>query len=267
MRPRIMVENGRHPSLRIVAIRAGGLPRFRKLACMRVFMAIFANRRGTFELYLRVSHRHLVAISALYRAMRAEERKLCFRMVKAADVRPGSRIVARLAAHRRAVGAALNHPVVELAVVRIVVTSGATHVRETEGQDFVRSAGRTHLMAIDARNRCVRPGQRVTRLPMQRYRESRLVEVLDRVAVLTLVLIRRCSKLAIVGIFVTSCADREFDFIDCVFARWQMAFPTLNGNMLSPQRVTGRVVLLDTKERWFPSFNGMAFRAFAFFQS
>src|ERR1700746_1523109 len=101
MRPRIMVENGRHPSLRIVAIRAGGLPRFRKLACMCVFMAIFANRRGAFELYLRGSHRHLVAIPALYRAMRAEERKLCFRMVKTADVRPGSRIVARFAAHRR----------------------------------------------------------------------------------------------------------------------------------------------------------------------
>ena len=98
MRSRIVVEQRRNPALRIVAIRTGGLARFRKLSGMNVFVTIFTNLRSPLELHLRGSNWSLVTSAAFGGSMRAKQRKLRFGMVKATDVCPGPRIVARFAA-------------------------------------------------------------------------------------------------------------------------------------------------------------------------
>lgn len=97
MRPRIMIEERRNPALGVVAIRTGGLASLRKLACMRVFVAIFANLRCALELHFLGARWHFVASATFNRAMCSEQRKLRFRVVITADVRPGPRVVASFA--------------------------------------------------------------------------------------------------------------------------------------------------------------------------
>lgn len=97
MCPRIVIENGRNPALGIVTVRAGGLSGLRKLACVCVFVAILADLRRAFELHFFRAHRHLVTGSALYRAMRAEQRELCLGVVKPVHVGPRPRVVTGLA--------------------------------------------------------------------------------------------------------------------------------------------------------------------------
>jgi len=78
MRPGVMVEGGRHPALRIVAVRTRCLPGLGKLAVMGIFVTIFADLRCVLELYFLFAERHLVTITALYSAMRSEQREFGF---------------------------------------------------------------------------------------------------------------------------------------------------------------------------------------------
>lgn len=103
--------------------------------------------------------------------------------------------------------------------MRIRVAPGASHVRETKGQDLIRTASGSYFVAVRAGNRRVRPGQRVPCLLVHRRSESRLVEILDRVAIFALVLIGRGGKLIVVRILMAIEARGEFDFVDGVFAR------------------------------------------------
>lgn len=134
-----------------MAIRTGGLARFRKLPGMNVFVTIFANLRSPLELHLRGSNWRFVTSAAFHRSMRAKQRKLRLRMIKAADVCPGSCIVARFAAQRNAVRTLLRHAVLEFAVMRIVVAGCTSQVVKVERQDLVRSACGAHFVTIRAR--------------------------------------------------------------------------------------------------------------------
>ena len=135
-----------------MAIGAGRLPSLCKLACVGIFVTILTNLRSALELHFLRSHRHFMTIAALDGAVRAEQREFRFRVVEAVDVRPGSHVMAGFAAEGRAVGAALRHAVLELAVMRIVVACRTGQVLEMEGQDFVGAACGAYLMAIGARH-------------------------------------------------------------------------------------------------------------------
>ena len=78
VRSRIVVERGRHPALDVVAIRTGSFPLLGKLSRMGIFVTILANLRRAFELYFLLTHRHLVTITALDGAVRAEQREFGF---------------------------------------------------------------------------------------------------------------------------------------------------------------------------------------------
>ena len=69
--PCVVVEGRRNPAPRIVTIRASRLPRFHKLACMRIFVTILANLRRALKLYLLLSHRHFMTVATLDRTVRA----------------------------------------------------------------------------------------------------------------------------------------------------------------------------------------------------
>lgn len=97
MRLCVVVECGRDPTLRIVAIRARRLSGLRELAGMRVFVTILTNLRSAFELHHFCARGDLVTIAALYASMRAEQRELRLGVIKTRDVRPRPRVVARFA--------------------------------------------------------------------------------------------------------------------------------------------------------------------------
>ena len=219
MSPRIMIESRRNPALRVVAIRARGLPGLRELARVRVFVTILTNLRRAFELHFFRACGNLVTIAALHRTMRAKQRELCFRVVKTFYVRPRPRVMTSLAAERRAIGSPLGHPVVELAVMDILVAASARHVFEDKRQDFVRSACSSHFMAIGTRYGRVCTGQCETRVAMFGNRKSGAVKIQNGMAILTFVLIRSGSKLAVMRVFVAVGAGRELHLVNGVFAR------------------------------------------------
>ena len=117
-------------------------------------------------------------------------------------------------------------------------------------------------MAIRASHGRVGSGERETGVAMFDDGKSGAMKILNRMATFAFVLIGRWGKLAVVGILMAVQAGREFYLVDRVFAGGQMAFATLDGNVFSLQRVIGSVMLLHAKERWLPTFHGMAFRAF-----
>ena len=78
MRPGVMVEGGRHPALRVVAVRTRGLPGLGELAVVRIFVTILADLRRVLELYFLFADRRLVTITALDGAMRSEQREFGF---------------------------------------------------------------------------------------------------------------------------------------------------------------------------------------------
>lgn len=81
-----------------MTIGAWGLASFRKLPRMRVLVTILANLRRSLELDLRAPRWHLVAVTALRDTMCTQQWELGLRVVESSDVRPGPRVMARLAA-------------------------------------------------------------------------------------------------------------------------------------------------------------------------
>jgi len=88
MRAGIMVEGGRHPALRIMAVRTRRFSGLGELAVMGVFVTIFADLGGVLELYFLLAHRHFVAITALGGAVRPEQREFGLGMVEASHLDP-----------------------------------------------------------------------------------------------------------------------------------------------------------------------------------
>lgn len=162
----IVIERRRHPVAGIVTIVAGRPAMLGKLARMRVFVAVLTNFRSPFELnFLRADWR-LVALPAFDRAVRAQQRELRFGVVKAGHIRPGSDVVARFAAKRDAVGAALGHTILELPFMRIGMARRASLICEMKRQDLVFAPGSAHLVAIRTGNRRVSARKRETSVAM-----------------------------------------------------------------------------------------------------
>ena len=189
-----------------------------------------------------------MTIAALDGAVRAEQREFRFRVVKTVDVRPGPHVMAGFAAEGRAVGAALRHAVLELAVMRIVVACRTGQVLEMEGQDFVGAACGAYLMAIGARHGRMGTRQCETCVAMFGDGKSGTVEVQDGVTALAFIQIRRRCKLIVVGILVAIRASREFHLVNRVFPRGQMAFSAFDGDVLTLQRVIRSVVFFHAEE-------------------
>lgn len=69
----VVIEGGRHPMLRPVAVRAQNLARpILELPSVRILMAGFAFLRGPLELNLARARNRLMALSAAHGAMRAQ---------------------------------------------------------------------------------------------------------------------------------------------------------------------------------------------------
>ena len=161
MRPGVMVEGGRHPALRIVAVRTRCLPGLGKLAVMGIFVTIFADLRRVLELYFLFADRHLVTITALDGAMRSEQREFSFRMVEAVHVRPGPYVMAGFASLRRAVGAQLRLLFLKFTVMGIFMAAGAAHVFPAEWKELIGPPRSPHFVAFVAPHGSMRSCERI----------------------------------------------------------------------------------------------------------
>jgi hypothetical protein len=163
--------------------------------------------------------------------VRPQQRELGLGMVESVDVCPGPHVVAGFASQRCAIGAALRHAVLELAVVRIGVTRGAAHVFEMEGQDLVCSPSRTCLVAIGARHGGVGSGQGEASLAVLRNGKERTVKIAHRMAILAFVEIGGGGELSVMRVLVTVRAEGKFHLINRVLASRKMALVAFYGHV------------------------------------
>ncbi len=132
-------------------------------------------------------------------------------------------------------------------MVWVGVTPGAGAIRKVERDDFVRALRRPYLVAFDASHGRMSARQRKLRVAMLRDGEEGPVEVLDRVAALATVLVRRSGELAIVRVLVAIRARSELHFVDGVLSGWNMALRALHTNVLSLQRIPRCRMLFHAK--------------------
>jgi hypothetical protein len=196
--------------------------------------------------------------------MRAQQREFRFAVVKSVDVRPGLRVVASLTSERRPIRPFPRHAIVELSLVRVLMASGAGPVFKFEWQNLVGAASCAKLVTVDARNRRMRARQRETRVSMLGDGKRSAMEIQNRVAAFTLVVIRRGGKLVVMGILVAIAAGSKLYFVNRVLARWDVALRALHLDVFALQWILGCVVLLHSEWGWLPPFHVVAFRALAF---
>ena len=192
--------------------------------------------------------------------MGSDQRKFCFRMVEVANIDPRFRTVTRFAAQRRSIGALLRHAFFEFTFVWIHMAGCAGAVAEMERKNLVRSSTEAYFMAIRAGHRHMRPSQHETRVLVLGDGERRTMKVLNRVAILATVLVRRRGKLTVVRVLVAIRASREFHFVNRVLAGRRVTFVAGDGRMLSFERIVRCRVFLHAKLRRLPAFDGVAFR-------
>jgi len=215
----VVVESGGNPALRVVTIRTGSLAGFGELASVSVLVTVLTNLGRALELHFLGTDGNLVTGAALYRAMRAKQRKFRLGMVEAIHVGPRAGIVAGFAAERVAVSAALRHAVIEFAFVGILVAASAGHVVPAERQDLVGPAGGAGFVTFVATYGGVSADKRIARLAVHGDGVSGSVEVADRVAVFAAVLMGRGGELAVVLILVAIQAGGKLDFVNRILAR------------------------------------------------
>lgn len=178
-----------------------------------------------------------MAVAAGDRAVGAQKRKLGFGMIEAVDVCPGLDAMAGFATERCAIGALASHAIVELALVWILVTSGAITIFEMIRHDFVGATCGAKFVTVGAGNRHVTTGEGEAGVAMFGDGEGGAMEILHSVARLAAVVIRSGSKLIVVGVLVAVAAVFELHFVDGVFSRGEVALITLDGNVFALERI------------------------------
>ena len=204
---------------------------------MRIFVTILTNLRSTLELDLRCAWCGLVARRASHRAVCPQKWELSLGMVEAIDVRPGFNVVAGFASERAAVRTTLRHAGFKLAMVGIAVASCAAPVVKMIRHDVAGPARGARLVAIITSHRHVRAGEAKPRVAMLGNRKRRPMKVLDGVATLATVSVRRRGKLTAVHVLVAVGAQSEFHFVNRVFAGGDVALGALYHRVFSGQWV------------------------------
>lgn len=158
-------------------------------------------------------------------------------MIEAVDVHPGLYGVTGFAAERNTVGALASHTIVELALVRIFVASGAVAIFEMERKNFIGAPSGAGSVAIGAGNSDVRTCQRESSGLVFCDGEGSAMEIDDSVAGFATIVVGRGGELIVVSIFVAITAGREFYFINGVFACGNVALGAFHLNMFAFERI------------------------------
>src|SRR5271165_6621902 len=158
-------------------------------------------------------------------------------MIEAVDVCPGLDVMAGFTTERCAVGALASHAIVELALVRILVTSGAITIFEMIWNDLVGATGGAEFVTVGAGDSHVSAGEGEAGVAMRCDCEGGAMEILHGVARLAAVVVRSGSKLIVVGVLVAVAAVFKLHFVDGVFSGGEVALLTLDGNVSALERI------------------------------
>jgi hypothetical protein len=260
----VVIERGRHPTLRIVTTLAESPSVvILKLATVRFFMAGIAILGCALELNFLRADRSFVASATFDCAVSAKERKFCFGMIESVYVRPGIGIVTRLATEGRSAGTFALHSIFELAVMRIRMACRAGYVGKTERQDLISAMRFARGMATRARNGRVSAGKRETWVAMHGDGVKGAVEIHDGVARFAAIVERRLGELIVVYILVAIGAIRKLDLVLRGLAGGNMALGAFDRDMLPLQRILWSRMLFDTKQGRLPGVDGVALGALA----
>ena len=259
--PLLVVKQGRLPRHAGVALRAARDIPFGELLSVDVLVAVLALRRRGLEVHIhQLSFKigGLVAINASRSAVRAEQRKLCLRMVEAREFLPRLRGVASFAPRHRTVGPRQLHALFELSLVRIVVATGAVQSLPVVNHCRLRLELRRFLVTVGAGNRNVPAREHEVRLLVLGQAERGRLVSLEIVAAVAGVEVGRRDKLPGMPVGVTVDATLELDLEKRVFPFRDMTLRTFNRRMLPLQRIRTGGVLLHGKGRRLPSLHGVA---------
>ena len=204
-----------------------------ELATVRFCVAGLAIHRRALELDFLRTDGNLVACATGDSAMGSEKRELRLRVVEAAYIGPGLRVMASFAAKAHSVGAFAFHPVFELAMMRVGMASSAGHIVKAERQDFVGAMRFSGSMATGARNSGVCTGERETRFAMLCNRVKSAMKIDDGVARFAAVVVGSCGELVVVDVFVAVGTIRELDFVLRVFPCRRMTLRAFDRDMLT----------------------------------
>ena len=138
-----------------MAVGAGSSVAFGdELFSVNVLVAVLALHRGDLEIHvdqLGFEVWRFVAVDARRRAMCAEQWELGLGMIESGEFPPRLGAMASLATGGSFVGAELRHALVELAFVRIVVTTGAVEALPVIDDRWFRLELGGFLVALGAR--------------------------------------------------------------------------------------------------------------------
>ncbi len=167
--------------------------------------------------------------------------------------------MAGFATKGRAIGPFVGHAIVELPLVGILVASGASPIFEVEGKNLVGAAGSTLFMAVGAGDSDMSSGEGEPRGLVLGDGEGGAMEIDNRVAGFTTIVVWGGSKLIVVGILVAIGAGFKLNFVDGVFARGNVAFRAFYLYMLSFEWIARGVVFFHPEQRGFPTLHIVAF--------
>ena len=267
LRPFVVIKQRRLPLGRVMAILARCDAIFLKLLAMDVFVAAFAFDRRCREVrfhQLGFHVRRLVAIDTRRCPVRAQQRERGFGVIKDDKVFPVLAGMASLAAKRRSVRARLLHALGELPLVRVFVAGFAIQCLPVIEHHRLRHRIRMFrlFMAIRTGNRNMSARQNKPRFLVPLQSKCRRLPSPDRMALLALVPIRLIHKLAIMRIRMAIGAILELHFVERVLALRNMALGAFHLEVLSLQRIVGRVVVFGRKRRRLPPVHSVARRTF-----
>lgn len=174
--------------------------------------------------------------------------------------------MASLAPSGGPIGAQLLHPLLELALVRVSVATGAVKILPVvhHGLRFELRIGISRfLVAIGARHRNVAAGQNEARLFVEHESEGGWAVAIQSVATLAGVEVRRGGELSSVAVAVAIGAMLKLDLKLCVFALGKMALIAAHSGMSALQRISAGRVVLHGKRRRLPSVDSVARGALA----
>lgn len=208
---------------------------------MHIPVTLFTGRGRRFE--IRVNQpgadvRRLVALDTGRGAMSSQQWERCFCVIEAGQFLPRPGRMTSLATSWTSACSHLQHPLLELALVRVSVATGAGQILPMIDRGRFGLELRGFFVTIAARNREVSVGERKVSFFMSSQRERRWLVGFEIVAAVASVEIRRSRELPGMLVAVAVGAVLEFHFEHGVFTLGNVALRALQPGVPSLQRIS-----------------------------
>jgi hypothetical protein len=259
--PFVMIKQRGFPYRSVMTAGASRVSGLRKLQAVNIHVAGIAFRKRRLEIHVDESafgFRRLMATATLRRFVGTGQRKRSFRMIVVREFSPRLGGVTNLAQERGSIRLRPLHELVELAFMRIFMTTLASHAFPVVLRSWFRFEIRRIFVTVAAGNGRVVSTETKGIVVMSAQAESRWEKPLQVVAIFATVEAWGRGKLPGMFVGVTIRAISKLQRIHRGFALWNMALCALQRGMLSLQRVGSRRVLFQAEGRWLKTIDRVA---------